>query len=261
MVYNMKVTVCELSNAWSNSEEEKNRLNTHLESQKSDLLLLPEMPFYSWLAGSSKPNSEAWKKAVESHEIRMDRLAEFKVAAIAGSRPVLKDGIPLNEAFIWTHEEGLKEVHEKYYLPEEEGYWESSWYHRGNGEFNLVQINGINIGFLLCTEIWFNHHARDYGKNGIHLLLCPRATSSSTLGTWLAGGRVAAIVAGAYCVSSNFNGPNTPDINFGGTGWIIEPGEGNVMGMTSEKEPFLTLEIDLSLAEKAKDTYPRYVED
>ncbi len=257
----MRVTVCELSNDWINSEEERNKLNEHLELQSSDLLLLPEMPFYTWLAGNKIPDPIAWKKAVQYHETWMERLPEFKVPAIASSRPVLKGKTPLNEAFIWTKDEGFKAAHEKYYLPEEAGFWESSWYRRGNGEFNLVHVNGINIGFLLCTEIWFNHHARDYGKNGMHLLLCPRATGSSTTGTWLAGGRSAANVSGAYCLSSNFNGPNTSTINFGGTSWIIEPEDGKVMGTTSEKEPFLTLEIDLSLAEKAKSTYPRYVED
>jgi len=257
----MKVTVCELPNTWINSEKELEKLNLHLESEKSDLLLLPEMPFYSWLAGKKEPDTEAWKKAVEGHNIWMKRLAEFNVPAIASSRPVLKDNTPLNEAFIWTREEGIKKVHEKYYLPDEEGFWESSWYRRGNGDFSLAKINGIKIGFLICTEIWFNHHAREYSKMGIHLLLCPRAVGSLTTGTWLAGGRAAANVSGAYCLSSNFNGPNTPSMNFGGTGWIIEPEDGNVMGTTFEKEPFLTMEIDISLAENAKKTYPRYVED
>ncbi len=257
----MKVTVCELPSTWINSEKEQDKLNLYLESQKSDLLLLPEMPFYTWLAGNKEPDMEAWKKAVEYHNIWLERLAEFKIPVIASSRPVLKGNTPLNEGFIWTREGGVKNVHEKYYLPEEEGFWESSWYRRGNGEFSLTRINGVNIGFLICTELWFNHRAWDYGKMGMHLLLCPRAVGSSTTGTWLAGGRTAANVSGAYCLSSNFNGFNTPNMNFGGTGWIIEPEDGNVMGTTSENEPFLTMEIDISLAEKAKNTYPRYVED
>jgi len=257
----MKVTVCELPNTWASSAKVQGKLNLHLESEQSDLLLLPEMPFYSWLAGKKAPDAEAWKKAVNDHDTWLERLADFKVPTIASSRPVLKGSTPLNVGFIWTREEGVKYVHEKFYLPEEEGFWESSWYRRGNGDFNLVTINGLNIGFLICTELWFNHHAREYGKKGAHLLLCPRAVGSSTTGTWLAGGRAAANVSGAYCLSSNYNGPNTPNMDFGGTGWIIEPEDGNVMGTTSEQDPFLTLEIDIDLAEKAKSTYPRYVED
>ncbi len=257
----MNVTVCELPSSWIYSKKNQDKLRRHLESERSDLLLLPEMPFSSWLAGERKPDANAWKQAVDHHNAWLERLTEFNVPAIASSRPVIKEGIPLNVGFVWTPENGIKDVHEKYYLPDEEGFWEASWYHRGNGDFSLVTIDGLNIGFLICTEIWFNHHARDYGKMGMHLLLCPRAVGSVTTETWLAGGRAAANVSGAYCMSSNFNGPNTPDMDFGGTGWIIEPEEGFVMGTTSEKDPFLTLAIDIGLSEKAKSTYPRYVED
>ena len=120
----MKVTVCELPNTWINSEKEQDKLNLHLETEKSDLLLLPEMPFYSWLAGKRGPDTELWKKAVEYHNIWLELLAVFKVPAIASSRPVLKGNTPLNEGFIWTRDEGVKNVHEKHYLPEEDGFWE-----------------------------------------------------------------------------------------------------------------------------------------
>ena len=42
---------------------------------------------------------------------------------------------------------------------------------------------------------------------------------------------------------------------------LIEPEAGQVLGLTSAKHPFLTIDIDLSLAEHAKQTYPRYVPD
>lgn len=62
-------------------------------------------------------------------------------------------------------------------------------------------------------------------------------------------------------MSSNLNGPNVEGIDFGGTGWIIEPEGGDVLGLTNDEFPFLTMEIDLAEAEKAKKTYPRYVID
>ena len=43
----------------------------------------------------------------------MERIAVFKVPAIASSRPVLKSGTPLNEGFLWTRDEGIKNIHEK----------------------------------------------------------------------------------------------------------------------------------------------------
>ena len=78
---------------------------------------------------------------------------------------------------------------------------------------------------------------------------------------WIAGGRTAAVMSGAYCLSSNFSYREGDDMKWGGGGWIIEPEEGHVLGVTSGHHPLLTLEIDLRVAEAAKKTYPRYVSD
>ena len=117
------------------------------------------------------------------------------------------------------------------------------------------------VGFLICTEFWFFEHAREYSKQDIHLLVCPRVTPKRSVDKWIAGGQAAAVVSGAFCLSSNLNGPNTESIAFGGAGWVIEPEERSVLGVTSPKNPFLTIDIDLEKAEKAKCTYPRYVSD
>jgi N-carbamoylputrescine amidase len=102
-------------------------------------------------------------------------------------------------------------------------------------------------------------HAREYARQDVHLLLCPRATLAPSVDKWIAGGRTAAVVSGAFCLSSNFGGDD--GLQWGGNGWIIEPEGGNILGLTSPENPFLTLEIDLGVAEAAKQTYPRYVLD
>lgn len=255
----MKLTVCELSNDWINDSRERDALSAHLETVQSDFLLLPEMPFYTWLASTRKVDAALWAEAVAAHQDWISRLSSFNVPVIAGTRPVLKNGEPRNEGFIWTQAGGAVGVHDKYYLPDEEGFWEATWYRRGDGTFEVAQVAGITVGFLICTEMWFNHRARDYAKAGMDILLCPRATPSTSSGTWLAGGRAAANVSGAFCLSSNFNGWNTTEMDFGGTAWIIEPEEGEVLGTTTGKDPFLTLDVDLADARAAKTTYPRYV--
>ena len=66
-------------------------------------------------------------------------------------------------------------------------------------------------------------------------------------------------MAGAFCISSNRSGGGS-GIQWGGSGWIIDP-DGEVLGLTSSEEPFLTLDLDLEEAESAKETYPRYVSE
>ena len=257
----MKITVCELPNNWTDNDLRWNLLIDHLKKKDSDLLILPEMPFFKWLTRSDQVEPEKWEDAVKAHDLWIEKLQELPVSTILSSRPVIEKNKRLNRGFIWTRDKGYIPVHDKYYLPDEPGYYEASWYQRGHENFNTININGINIGFLICTELWFTTRAREYLKQDIHLLACPRATPESTIDKWLIGGQAAAIVSGAYCVSSNFNGPNTSDENFGGTGWIIDPEKGEFLGTTSKDKIFLTLEIYPEKANEAKKTYPRYVKD
>jgi N-carbamoylputrescine amidase len=236
-------------------------LVAHVRSEGSELLLLPEMPFSPWLAKSRQVDPGTWEASVEAHDQWMMRLNELSPAMVISSRPVLRQGKRFNEGFMWDAETDYRAMHTKYYLPDEEGFWEASWYERGECEFSIDQKNQTRIGFLICTELWFNMHAREYAKQGIHLLVCPRATPATSVGKWIAGGRTAAVVSGAFCLSSNFSGVISDTMKWGGSGWIIEPEEGEVLGITSPEQPFLTIDINLEAAEMAKETYPRYVLD
>lgn len=257
----MKVTVCELRNDQDGLEQDWNSLVEHVKSEKSDLVLLPEMPFHKWLAGTNKADPAIWQQAVIAHDQWIPRLSDLAPAIVAGSRPVIQEGKRHNQGFIWEEQSGCNPSHIKYYLPDEEGFWEASWYERGKRDFRAIQCKGIQLGFLICTELWFFEHAREYLKQGVHLLLCPRVTPRNSVNKWIAGGKSAAVVSGAFCLSSNLGGLNIEGIEFGGTGWIIDPEEGKELGVTSKSKPFLTMEIDLEKAEKARHTYPRYVLD
>ena len=78
---------------------------------------------------------------------------------------------------------------------------------------------------------------------------------------WCPGGRTAAINSGAFCLSSCFGGTDRHGMRWAGRGWIIEPEEGDILGLTSRSQPFITLEIDLQVAERAQNTFPRYVQE
>lgn len=256
----MRVTVCELQNTREGLEQGWQALIKHLQREHSDLLVLPEMPFFPWVARSNQIDPKVWEMAVKAHEEWMARFSELPVSAIVGTRPVIWNSKRLNEAFLWQRDSGYETVHHKYYLPDEEGFWEATWYERGDYDFMVVECGAAKIGFLICTELWFNEHARQYAREGIHLLICPRVTPQKSVEKWIAGGRTAAVISGAYCLSSNLVGSNTKEIDFGGAGWIIEPDEGDVLGVTSPKNPFITLDLDLRIADNAKNTYPRYVQ-
>lgn len=255
----MRITVCQLPNDPDELARDWDRLVAHVRAEASELVLLPEMPFYPWI-GATRPFQPAvWQAALEAHDAWQDRLAELKPAAVVGSRPVERQGRRLNEGFLWQPGNGYQAVHHKYYLPDEPGFWEASWYQRGEHEFRPTTAGPVGLGMLICTEIWFTEHARTYARTGAHLLACPRAVEAATLDKWIAGGRVAAVMAGAYCLSSNRGGIDRPGQHWAGAGWIIEPEQGAVLAVTSADQPFVTRDLDLGLAEAAKATYPRYI--
>lgn len=260
MTADVRCTVCELpdpqsgrlAGAWA-------RLVEHVRDRSTDVVLLPEMPFHPWVAARAGLDDAAWSEAVAAHERWEERFSELGTSVVAGTRPVLDDGRRYNEGFVWTPNEGARGVHRKVHLPDEEGFREASCYDPGPPRFETVSVSGLRMGFLICTELWFLERAREFGADGVELLLCPRATPAEAADKWLAGGRVASVVSGAYCLSSNRGGRRGTDERWAGRGWITHPEHGDLLGVTSTDHPFVTLEIDPSDAARARETYPRYV--
>ena len=253
----MKVTITQLFARQIDAEWE--RLRAHVAANRSELVLLPEMCFSPWFCTAPQRDESVWGTAVGAHERWLRRLPELGADIIVGTAPRNIAGRRFNCAYLWTKDEPLQWIHRKTYLPNDEGYWEASWYDRAPVDFQPFRVGTVCIGLMICTELWFLQHARDYGKSGVQLLLNPRSTPLHTNDKWLAGGRTAAVVAGAYCLSSNHAG-RADVVELGGAGWICDP-DGEVLATTDADQPFLTLELDPGRADAAKATYPRYVDD
>jgi len=253
----LKATVTQLN--LSRLERDWDALIEHVIAERVDLVLLPEMCFTPWFCIAPERDDDIWRDVLSAHEFWLKRLPELGAATIVGTAPRNEAGKRYNVAYLWTAEAGIRWIHRKTYLPNDDGYWEANWYDRAPTDFQPVDLNGRSIGLMICTEIWFMQHARDYGKRGAHLLLNPRSTPAQTNDKWLAGGRAAAVVSGAFCLSSNHAG-RVEQLELGGAGWICDP-DGVVLATTSTENPFVTLELDLAQAELAKTTYPRYVDD
>jgi N-carbamoylputrescine amidase len=259
----VKVTVCELPSEPAELAEVWPRLVGHVRAGPSDLVLLPEMVFSRWL-GRERPEgpdrgAAKWQAAVAAHDAALARLSDLAPAWVLGSRPVTLAGRRANAGFLCAPDGTCALAHFKRYLPDEPGFWEASWYDRGDGRFKVARAGAAQVGFLICTDLWFPEHARALGRAGAQVIANPRATERATVDKWLAGGRVAAVVAGAFCLSSNHvGGPGGAVTPMGGQGWVVSP-DGDVLALTSPERPWVTVTIDLAEAEHARKTYPRYV--
>jgi len=227
----MKVTVCELRNDRKALAEDWDALVEHCRRERSDLVQLPEMPFSPWLASREIPDSGEWLSAVVEHESWRNAFADLTPATVVGSEPIVAEGVRYNEGFVWTGGARVA-AHRKYYLPYESGFWEANWYERGPKEFTPAGSGDVTIGFLICTELWFTEHARSYARAEVSILAAPRASGISSTEKWIVGGRAAAVMSGAFCLSSNRGGRDDSGFEWAGHGWIIETGEGDILGIT-----------------------------
>ena len=246
------MTVCELRTSPGALEQDWAGLVAHTAEQGSDVVVLPELGFAPWFAAERPGSDAAWTASVAAHAAWTDRLGELG-ATVVGTRPVDRPAGRRNEAYVSTPAGPVRPLHDKSYLPDEPGFWEASWYGRGDGGHQVVEVGELRMGVLVCTEMWFLEHARAYGRAGAHLVLTPRVTPASSLEKWLAGGRTCAVVSGAWSLSSNSAEPE-----HGGLGWAIDP-EGVVVATTSRDQPWVTVEVDVAEVEQAKAGYPRYV--
>lgn len=257
----MKVTVCQLDNRPERLESALESLASHVKAEQSEFLLLPEMCFFDWLATDAEADRERWLAAVDAHAGQILQLERLGASAVIGTRPVVDDsGEFRNQAYLWTPDPRVQPVHDKYYLPNEAGYWEANWYHRGELAFDTCRALDLVIGVQICSEMWFFEWARHFARAGAELLCIPRATPHASVDKWLAGGRAAAVCAGAYCLSSNLWNPPGSRADCGGLGWVVSP-EGEVLATTHPDAPFATVEINPDFARASKSTYPRYVDE
>lgn len=211
------------------------------------------MPFYPWLCDQPAFDPHEWQSSLSAHRVWSGRLAELQSKGVLSSMPVEENGRRFNAGFVWSQPEGVSVIHRKHFLPEMSGFFERTWFSRGPAQFESEGLAGAKIGFAICTELWAMEIARHYGRKRVHFLVTPRATGSESIDKWIAAGRTAAVIAGAFAVSSN---RFSFERNFGGVGWIIGP-DGETLGLTNEREPFLTVNCALAIANQAKSTYPR----
>lgn len=247
----MRVTVVQLPDDEREFDDAWPRLAAHTTSEGTELVVLNEVPFAAWFGSVPTFDAAVWRRAVEAHERWRTRLGELGADAVLYTAPTGVDE-RRNTAVLWTPDR-VDRLRDKVLLPDEDPVWEAHWYGAGRVAPTPVDVGGARVAALICSELWAHPWSADLGRAGVQIIATPRATGVESLPNWLAAGRVTAVAAGAYSVSSNRAGNG-----FGGGGWVFGP-DGAELARTSEREPFVTVDIDLAAADVAKTTYPRYV--
>lgn len=246
----MRITVCRLGNAQDGFAADWDRLVGHVRAERSALVLLPEMPFYPWLAAARRFDPRTWSAAVSAHDQWQTRLSELGPAVVFGTRPIDYGDLRYSAGFWWNAGEDIAQtVHVKSRLWSEQGAWETDWYEAERPDFKIATVKGIGIGMLIGAELWTPGQGKLYGEDGAHIIAVPAIDHPPDQGAdvaddaWIAAGRDAARASGAYCISSTrATGKDSP----GGAGWIIAP-DGATVAITSVDEPIVTAEVAITM--------------
>ena len=249
----MKLTVCEFPDEASRKEAAWKDLVQFLRGEASDVVVLPEMPFCEWNVFTSEVvDADIWQRAITDHEDMLLRFSELEAHIVLSSRPVEAAAKRLNQAFCWTREKGYQAVRSKYYLPDEPDGREATWFARGDRHFTPVRIGELTVGFQICTELLFTEASHEIGRAGAHLIAAPRATGAHR--RWPIAASLAAIMSGCFVASANRRSKDSEA--FAGSSLVVSP-EGEVLSETDPGSPYITVEIDLEDAKRAKRIYPR----
>jgi N-carbamoylputrescine amidase len=249
----VKITVCEFPDEAARRGGAWAELIRHLKADPADVVVLPEMPFCEWKVFTTRTvERNAWQAALAAHDEMIARMAELPVGMVLSSRPVDVQGRRLNQAFCWTRDGGYRAARAKYHLPDGPDGWEATWFDRGDRDFAPLTVGAVTVGFQICTELLFSEAAWEMGRRGAQLIAAPRATSGHR--RWPMAASLAAIMSGCFVASANRRSHDGEA--FPGHSWVVSP-EGELLGETTAESPFVTVEVELAAADRAKQTYPR----
>jgi N-carbamoylputrescine amidase len=252
----LRIALVEWPESLTPDEPQWQELKDSAIAARPDILVTNELPFGPWLAEGAVFSEEKALLSVRAHEKGIEALIDLHLPAIISSRPVWNGNRLANEAFV-LQDGTVRPLHRKQYFPNEPGWFETEWYAADDSGFQLHDVLGIKVGVLLCTEAMFNEHARAYGKAGAALIVIPRA-SGADVESWKIAAAMAALVSGAYVVSSNRVGRSRGGIHFGGGGFAFAP-QGRLVAVTTSTNPVQTLDLDPKVSLSAQGEYPCYV--
>ncbi|EPJ53661.1 MAG: putative hydrolase [Osedax symbiont Rs2] len=254
----MKISYLESVEGLSHEGAQWLALKKHINLQNTDLLITNEMPFGDWLAANRDFDAQSAQLSIVAHDRGIQQLQQLDVPIILSSRPVKAAEKLANEAFVLIDGE-YHFAHQKHYFPAESGFYENAWFTTAVPGFKVIKTERITVGFMLCTELMFNEWAREYRRQGAHLIAVPRASGQSVT-HWKTAAAMAAIVSGCYVVSSNRVGEYDADLTFGGQGFAFAP-DGSQISQTSSENPVVSFELDFDWVARTQKNYPCYVKE
>ncbi len=223
----------------------------------ASLAVLPEIPLNPWSPATKQArDDDAEAPGGERHAIQADAAKAVGIALIGGA--IVKDpqtGIRYNTALAFDHEGNLRGTHQKWHLPEEPGFWETSHYEPGVQELSVVEGLGIPVGMQICSDINRPQGCHLLCAMGAQLIVAPRSCELATYQKWRPVFQANAVTSCAFLVSANRPAPEQ-GVLIGGPSIAVAPNSEVILEST---DPVSVVAIDPTEVIKARTAYPGYL--
>ncbi|MDH3270048.1 MAG: carbon-nitrogen hydrolase family protein [Gemmatimonadota bacterium] len=223
----------------------------------AELVVLPELPLNGWAPHSKTPRDEdAEPPDGPRQRVMADAARRAGVALVGGA--IVRDprtGARHNTALVYHPDGACVARYRKVHLPEEEGYWETSHYERGDEAPPVVDGLPLRVGLQICSDVNRPHGFQLLAARHAEVVCAPRATPPETYDRWRLVLRANAITSGCWVVSANRPRPEH-GASIGGPSVVISP-SGDVIAETTD--PLHTVTLDRSSVISARAEYPGYL--
>src|SRR5579859_3116919 len=239
---------------------EKARLREMLErarAQGAGLTVLPELPLDRWAPATKTPDDN---DAEAPNGWRHQALSEAARAAgigLVGGGIVREpqSGRRHNTALVFDRTGALVSSYRKVYLPEEDGFWETSHYEPGDALPAVIEAFPLRLGLQICSDVNRPEGSRLLAALGAEVIVAPRATEAATFARWKTVLTAIAMTSCAYVVS--VPRPRAElGVPLGGPAIAVAP-TGDVLLESTEALSVVTLQR--RQVEEARRHYPGYL--
>src|SRR3954468_12536794 len=131
----MRVTVCELPHEPDLLTATWTALCAHTDAHGSQLVLLPELAMVEAVWEHDEFDPARWSAVETLSDVQLGRLPELRAEFVVGTRPVRVNGRRSNQGYLWSAAHGVRPLRSKFFMPDEPGNWEETWFAPGDPRF------------------------------------------------------------------------------------------------------------------------------
>lgn len=226
-------------------------------SMGAELAILPEIPCNPWSPATKDATDEdAEDPGGPRHTMQAEAAKSVGIGLVGGAIQRDPDtGRRHNTALVFNAGGELIGRHQKWHIPEEPGFWETSHYAQGVNPPGVIHGLGAPLGVQICSDINRPEGTHILAAMGAELIANPRSTEEATYWKWKPVFQANAVTSCCYVVSVNRPGPEL-GVGIGGPSIATEP-HGKVLLETND--PVAVVTIDRTLIRERRTQYPGYL--